>query len=200
MNSHSLFANHATSLPRAATLVLRMLESIEGGSLVLRLPDASQRIVGSGVLVATLYVQDWHVFERIISHGSIGFAEGYMAGLWRTDHLPALLTLLAKNRPALERAIHGNALRLAMHWLWHRLRPNSKRGARKNIEAHYDLGNDFYREWLDESMSYSSALYATPEQSFEEAQLEKYRHALRTLEAKPGQHILEVGCGWGGFA
>ncbi|MBS1207891.1 MAG: Cyclopropane-fatty-acyl-phospholipid synthase [Proteobacteria bacterium] len=200
MNSHSLFANHATSLPRAAILVLRMLESIEGGSLVLRLPDASQRIVGSGVLVATLYVQDWYVFERIISHGSIGFAEGYMAGLWRTDHLPALLTLLAKNRPALERAIHGNALRLAMHWLWHRLRPNSKRGARKNIEAHYDLGNDFYREWLDESMSYSSALYATPEQSFEEAQLEKYRHALRTLEAKPGQHILEVGCGWGGFA
>ncbi|GAB2902127.1 cyclopropane-fatty-acyl-phospholipid synthase family protein [Uliginosibacterium flavum] len=199
-NSSSLTLNDIGVLPRSAQLVLRMLDGVQGGSVVLRFPDGAQRTVGTGPLQATMLVQDWQVFERIISHGSIGFAEDFMAGAWSTDHLPALLTLLAQNRPALEKAIHGNALRLAMHWVWHRLRPNSKRGSKKNIEAHYDLGNDFYREWLDESMSYSSALYATPEQSFEEAQLEKYRHALRTLDARPGQHILEVGCGWGGFA
>lgn len=196
--------NYATAqsrdLPSSAALVLRMLDKLEGGSVCVRFPDSEHRIVGSGPLLATLHVQDWGVFQRIISHGSIGFAEDFMAGLWSTDHLPALLTLLASNRAALERAIHGSKLSLAMHWVWHRLRPNTRRGSKKNIEAHYDLGNAFYREWLDESMSYSSALYTRPEQSFEEAQLEKYRHALRTLEAKPGQHILEVGCGWGGFA
>ncbi|PLK47073.1 cyclopropane-fatty-acyl-phospholipid synthase family protein [Uliginosibacterium sp. TH139] len=185
---------------RAMRLLLDMLARIEGGSLLLRLPDGSSHLLGSGPQAATLTLHDEAVFGRILAAGSIGFAEAFMDGAWETDHLPALLTLLAQNRAVLERAIHGNALRLAGHWLWHRLRANTRRGSKKNIEAHYDLGNDFYRLWLDRTMSYSSALWPTPDASFEEAQLEKYRHALRSIGVQPGQHILEIGCGWGGLA
>lgn len=200
MNSNSLAASRPRTLPRAAGLVISMLEALRGGSITLRLPDGEHRQLGEGPHQASMQVQDWQVFERIIAFGSIGFAEDYMAGAWETDHLPALLTLLAKNREQLAAAIHGKGLRIALHWLWHRLRANTRRGARRNIAAHYDLGNDFYRLWLDESMSYSSALWREPGQSLQIAQLEKYRHALRSVGAQPGQHILEIGCGWGGLA
>lgn len=185
---------------RAMRLLLSMLEKIEGGSIMLRLPDGSTHLLGRGPQCATLFLHDETVFSRILSSGSIGFAEAFMEGLWETDHLPELLTLLAANRAVLEKAIHGNAWRLAAHWLWHRLRANTRRGSKRNIEAHYDLGNDFYKLWLDSTMSYSSALWPTPEAGFEEAQLEKYRHALRSAGVLPGQHILEIGCGWGGLA
>jgi len=185
---------------RAMRLLLAMLEKIEGGSIMLRLPDGSTHLLGHGAQRATLSLHDEAVFSRILSSGSIGFAEAFMEGLWESDHLPELLSLLAANRAALEKAIHGNGLRLAAHWLWHRLRANTKRGSKKNIEAHYDLGNAFYQLWLDRTMSYSSALWPTPQASFEEAQLEKYRHALRAAGVQPGQHILEIGCGWGGLA
>lgn len=185
---------------RAMRLLLSMLEKIEGGSIMLRLPDGSTHLLGWGPQRATLFLHDETVFSRILSSGSIGFAEAFMEGLWETDHLPELLTLLAANRAVLEKAIHGNAWRLAAHWLWHRLRANTRRGSKRNIEAHYDLGNDFYKLWLDSTMSYSSALWPTPEAGFEEAQLEKYRHALRSAGVLPGQHILEIGCGWGGLA
>jgi cyclopropane-fatty-acyl-phospholipid synthase len=198
--TQSLRAVSSPALPRAAQLVLAMLRGIQGGSLALHLPDGSQHIVGNGPLHATLTAQDWQVFERIVSHGSIGFGEAFMAGHWQTDHLPALLTLLAKNRAALTKAIHGNFFRLIAHRLWHSLRANTRKGSRKNIEAHYDLGNDFYALWLDETMSYSSARYAAPDMDFVAAQVEKYRQVLRSLAVQPGQHILEIGCGWGGFA
>lgn len=185
---------------RSMRLLLEMLGKLEGGSVLLRLPDGGAHLLGQGPQAATLTLHEESVFGRILASGSIGFAEAFMDGSWETDHLPALLTLLAQNRKVLERAIHGSALRVAGHWLWHRLRANTKRGSKKNIEAHYDLGNDFYRLWLDSTMSYSSALWPTPEACFEEAQLEKYRHALRSIGVQPGQHILEIGCGWGGLA
>jgi cyclopropane-fatty-acyl-phospholipid synthase len=195
-------ARNATpaSMPRAASLVLDMLERLEGGALHIELPDGGERRVGSGAQVASLRVRDWEVFERVLGKGSIGFAEGWMEGLWETDHLAALLTLMASNRAALERAIHGKALRLILHRLWHWLRPNTRAGSRKNIEAHYDLGNDFYKLWLDETMTYSSARFTAPDMPLQEAQREKYRRILQRLQPEPGQRILEVGCGWGGFA
>jgi cyclopropane-fatty-acyl-phospholipid synthase len=188
------------SLPRAASLVIGMLERLGGGALDIELPDGGKTQVGDGELVATLRVREWQVFERIIGKGSIGFAECWMEGLWETDRLAALLTLMASNRAALERAIHGNALRLILYRIWHSLRANTRSGSRKNIEAHYDLGNDFYRLWLDETMTYSSARFTSPDMPLEEAQREKYRHILRRLQPQSGQRILEVGCGWGGFA
>lgn len=185
---------------RAARMLIEVLAGLEGGSLVLRLPDGHPRVLGNGPLRATLEVRDEAVFGRILGRGSIGFAEAYMDAQWDSDDLAALLGLLASNRDRLEGLIHGKALRLLPHWIWHRLRANSRGGSRRNIEAHYDLGNDFYRLWLDATMSYSSALWPTPEASFEEAQREKYRHALRALGVQPGQHLLEIGCGWGGLA
>lgn len=187
-------------LPRACRLVLRMLAGIQGGSIAVLDPAGNRHLVGHGALQATLEVADWQVFERILSHGSIGFGEDYMAGLWRSDQLQALLSLLASNREALHQAIHGNFLRLLAHRLWHVLHPNTRRGARRNIAAHYDLGNDFYALWLDETMSYSSACYSAPDATLAEAQREKYRRVLRQIAPAPGQHVLEIGCGWGGFA
>ena len=185
---------------RAMAMLIQMLGKLEGGSLALRLPDGSSHLLGNGPQVASLILHDEEVFGRILARGSIGFAEAFMEGRWETDHLADMLSLLAQNRAVLEKAIHGNAFRLALHWIWHRLRANTRKGSKKNIEAHYDLGNDFYRLWLDRTMSYSSALWPTPEACFEDAQLEKYRHALRSIGAQPGQHILEIGCGWGGLA
>ncbi|GAA5179371.1 cyclopropane-fatty-acyl-phospholipid synthase family protein [Niveibacterium umoris] len=187
-------------LPGAANAVLRMLGALRGGSLELSLPNGERVRVGQGHHVASLAVAEWSVFETLIAKGSIGFAEDYVNGLWRTDNLAGLLTLSAQNRDAMSRAIHGNALRLIGYKLWHSLRANTRKGARRNIEAHYDLGNDFYRLWLDETMTYSSALFAAPDQDLADAQRAKYRRILAQLDAQPGQRILEVGCGWGGFA
>lgn len=198
--SDALSRSAAASIPSAARIVIRMLERIEGGCISLRLPNGDQCLLGDGALVATLEVTDWSVFELILGEGSIGFGEAYMEGLWQADHLAALLSLLASNRRQLERAIHGNVLRVLGHRLWHLLRMNTRRGARRNIEAHYDLGNEFYALWLDETMTYSSALFETPGQALADAQRAKYRRMLQQIGARPGQHILEIGCGWGGFA
>lgn len=193
-------ASRIDLLPGAANAVLKMLGAMRGGSLSITLPNALRGNVGEGHRVASLEIDDWGVFETLIAKGSIGFAEDFVNGLWRTDNLAALLTLSAQNRDAMSRAIHGNALRLLGYKIWHWLRANTRKGARRNIEAHYDLGNDFYQLWLDETMTYSSALFAEPHQPLAEAQRAKYRRILDQLGAKPGQRILEVGCGWGGFA
>jgi len=145
-------------------------------------------------------VADEGVFDAILAKGDIGFAEAWMAGDWHTDDLPALLTLLARNRDTLQSAIHGKAWRLIGHRLTHLLRANTRAGSQRNIQAHYDLGNDFYRLWLDPSMSYSSALGLGVGEPLERAQQRKYRNVLQQLDVRPGQMILEIGCGWGGFA
>ncbi|MCX9154907.1 cyclopropane-fatty-acyl-phospholipid synthase family protein [Niveibacterium sp. 24ML] len=187
-------------LPGPANAVIKMLGAIRGGSLELALPNGERVVAGEGHRVASFEVGDWGVFETLIAKGSIGLAEDFINGLWRTDNLTGLLTLAAQNRDAMSRAIHGNALRLLGYKIWHGLRANTRKGARRNIEAHYDLGNDFYSLWLDETMTYSSALFADPHQPLADAQRAKYRRILDQLDAKSGQRILEVGCGWGGFA
>jgi cyclopropane-fatty-acyl-phospholipid synthase len=123
-----------------------------------------------------------------------------MDGGWDTDDLPGLLTLLSRNRRALGAAIYGRVFALLGHRLTHLLRANTRSGARRNIEAHYDLGNDFYALWLDRTMTYSAAVFSDPDETLEAAQLRKYRHILAQLGTRPGQTILEIGCGWGGFA
>ena len=184
----------------ATRLVFDMARGLRGGTVVFHLPGGDALECGSGEPRLHCIVNDENVFERVLAHGDIGFAEGYMAGEWDSDHLGDLLTLLASNRDTLARALHGSMWRLIGHRLRHLLRSNTRKGSRRNIQAHYDLGNDFYREWLDPSMTYSSALFESPEQDLEAAQLNKYRRLLQAMNVQPGQHILEIGCGWGGLA
>ncbi len=191
-------------IPAATRLALEMLEGLQGGALAIELPDGQSLRVGHGALVAHWRVRDHAVFESALARGDIGLAEAWMDGLWETDHLAALLGLLASNRAVLGRAVYGRALRLMAARLWHLLRANTRAGSRRNIEAHYDLGNDFYALWLDETMTYSAAVFESAdgpgEGALAEAQRRKYRRILDRLNARPGQTILEIGCGWGGFA
>jgi cyclopropane-fatty-acyl-phospholipid synthase len=142
--------------------------------------------------------------RRIATRGHVGLGESYMAGDWDSPDLPALLHCFAVNQHALAEVFEGSWLHRLGSLLRHRRRANTRAGSRRNIEAHYDLGNDFYRLWLDPSMTYSCGVFERdaddPEETLPKAQHNKYQRLLRLLDAKPGQHVLEVGCGWGGFA
>ena len=131
--------------------------------------------------------------------GDLGFGESYMRGDWTSDDPAALLYLLSVNLEAMDEVPRRGAAVRLMARLQHALRRNSLRGSRRNIAAHYDLGNDFYARWLDRSMSYSSAIFDTSPDLFE-AQQRKYELLFKLIDPKPGEHILEIGCGWGGFA
>ncbi len=187
-------------LPRGTRLALELLDRLEGGALAVELPDGTQVRTGNGALVAHLRVRDHQVFDEMLARADIGFSECWMDARWDTEDLSGLLTLLTRNRAALGAAIYGRMFRLLGHRLLHLLRTNTRRGARRNIEAHYDLGNDFYALWLDPTMTYSAAVFADPDEALETAQLRKYRRILKEIDARPGQTILELGCGWGGFA
>lgn len=187
-------------LPRATRLALEIFDRLDGGALAIELPDGTHLRAGHGPLVAHLRVRDHAVFDETLARGDIGFGESWMDGLWETDDLTGLLTLLSRNRARIGEAIYGRMFRMLGHRLSHLLRANTRAGSRRNIEAHYDLGNDFYALWLDPSMTYSAAVFDTPAESLHDAQLRKYRRILGELGAQAGQTILEVGCGWGGFA
>ena len=150
---------------------------------------------------ASLVVHDWGMFAAAMRSGDNGFAESFIAGEWETPDLCALLRVFIANRNALEAVIYGRWWGQLAHRLRHWLNRNTRTNSRKNIHAHYDLGNDFYRLWLDSTMTYSSALFEGDlTRSLADAQSAKYARILRALDVQPGQHILEVGCGWGGFA
>jgi len=141
------------------------------------------------------------MFDSVVERGDVGFAEAWIAGDWHSPDLTALLTLLANNRESLAQAVYGQWWGLLSARLRHWFNANTRAGSRRNIMAHYDLGNDFYRQWLDPTMSYSSALYSSDApRSMAAAQLAKYRRILSRLDSRPGQRVLEIGCGWGGFA
>jgi len=137
--------------------------------------------------------------RRVLVKGDIGFAEAYMAGEWDSPDLAQLLHFLVRNLEHLNGARARHPFAQAIAALQHRFRRNTPRGSRRNIAAHYDLGNDFYQRWLDDSMTYSSALF-DDSSDLRDAQERKYERILALLDPEPGDHILEVGCGWGGFA
>jgi cyclopropane-fatty-acyl-phospholipid synthase len=149
---------------------------------------------------ARLIVHDYRFIRRALLSGDIGFAEGYMAGEWDTPDLAGLLGAFSANFDNLRRLASGNPLARAFHAFTHALHRNSRRGSKRNIHAHYDLGNDFYARWLDASMTYSSARFATPDQPLSEAQRNKYASLARGIDLRQGHTVLEIGCGWGGFA
>ena len=188
-------------LRRDTRLVFELLEKIRGGLLEIRLPDGARFLFGEGEPGVTMQVNDETVFARVLAKGDIGLAEAYLDGEWDSPDVTALLALLARNRDALRDAVYGSWRQLLAARLRHWFNRNSRAGSKRNIMAHYDLGNDFYRLWLDPSMSYSSALFdGTSDQPLQAAQDAKYRHILSRLAAEPGQRVLEIGCGWGGFA
>jgi len=136
----------------------------------------------------------------MIRDGELGFAEAYMDGWWDTPDLQAVLDAALINNDTVARGFGGRTLTRLVERLRHLMNRNTRRGSARNISRHYDLGNDFYAKWLDESMTYSSALFQRPDQSLPDAQRNKYAAICDRIGARPGDHLLEIGCGWGGFA
>ncbi|GAB3494443.1 cyclopropane-fatty-acyl-phospholipid synthase family protein [Curvibacter fontanus] len=190
------------SAPASARSVLRLLERLRHGTLSLQLPDGTQLRYGKGDAPhASLVLHDWAVFGATIKSGDIGFAESYMAGQWSSHDLAALLRLFIRNRQDLEDLVYGSWLGSLYYRLRHLFHRNTKANSRKNIHAHYDLGNAFYRLWLDETMNYSSAWFeGNLAGDMVAAQQAKVRRALRMAGVQPGDRVLEIGCGWGALA
>lgn len=187
--------------PARARFVLKLLKQLKHGSLHLEFPDGQSAHFGDDSYPITLRLHDWSMCHAVLKSGDIGFAETFIAGGWTTDNLTGLIELLIRNRQAIESLIYGNRWGSLLYRLRHLFNRNSRTGSRKNIHAHYDIGNDFYRLWLDPSMTYSSALFSHhPEETLHHAQTAKYRRIVEQLRLRAGDRVLEIGCGWGGFA
>ena len=181
--------------------VLRLASKLRHGHLTLVLPDGSVHRFRGKVKgpAAEVRIHRPAALRRLVFGGDIGFAESYMDGHWETPDLHALMVLAERNQAELARGLRGAALALWLNRAYHRLRANSRRGSRRNIAYHYDLGNAFYSRWLDPGMTYSSALFEQSGQSLAEAQAAKYRRIGELAGLQPGASVLEIGCGWGGF-
>lgn len=189
-------------LPASMRFTAMILSRLPRGRLDMTLPDGrTLRFHGREPgIEAELIVHDPKFVRAVLSKGDIGFAEVFMDGLVDTPDLATLLQYFNDNWEAAGRLALGNTIARFYANLQHMLHANSKKGSRRNILAHYDLGNEFYTEWLDRTMTYSSALYSSSGQSLEDAQLAKYHSIARNLALKAGDHVLEIGSGWGGFA
>lgn len=190
------------SAPASARTVFKLLQRLRHGTLTLHLPDGTVQQFGRGEQpAATLVLHNWAVFGAALKSGDIGFAESYMAGDWSTPQLAELLRLFVRNRQEIEGVIYGSWLGSLWYRLRHLLHRNTRTNSRKNIHAHYDLGNAFYQLWLDETMNYSSAWFqGRLDGDMVPAQQAKVRRALRMAGVGPGDRVLEIGCGWGALA
>ncbi len=187
----------------SCTPLLHALKNIRYGSLTIIDQGGTQsRFYGDQPgPTATLRIhRASRLMRQLILRGAEGFAESYLDGDWETPNLRALLQLLALNERQLKQMDRGNPLAKGIHRAQHLFRRNSRRGSKRNIAFHYDLGNEFYRLWLDETMTYSSAIFRQASDSLADAQRHKIDRILQLINPKPGDHILEIGCGWGSFA
>jgi cyclopropane-fatty-acyl-phospholipid synthase len=188
--------------PFHVRLALKRLLGLEYGTLTIEFPTG-RRLLFAGRKPGpdgVLLVRNFGFARKALTRGDIGFAEGYMDGDWDTPDLGALFESMVLNLDGLIGVLAGGPFARFITGIQHRLRANSKRQARRNIAAHYDLGNEFYRRWLDPSMTYSAAVFDTGEESLEEAQDAKYRQLANLVGLQKGESVLEIGCGWGGFA
>ena len=188
--------------PAAARTVLKLLQRLRHGSLSVQLPNGVvQRFGTDNSLHATLVLHNWNVCSAALKSGDIGFAEAFIAGDWTSPNLVDLLRVLVKNRAEVDAVIFGSWVGRLFYRIKHLLNRNTKANSQKNIHAHYDLGNAFYQLWLDETMNYSSAMFGGDlSQPMAQAQKTKVRRALTLSHVKPGDRVLEIGCGWGALA
>ncbi len=191
-----------SNLPRYFAPVFDVVKTLKRGRIDIVLPDGRTfRAEGPDAgYVAELQIHNADLFARIIREGDLGFCEAYMDGWWSSPDLMAFMDLIHDDAEDMYDGFPGQMLVRAYERLRFWLQSNSKRQAKKNISYHYDLGNDFYGLWLDETMTYSSAKFVTGQEPLEKAQIQKYASMVDQMGAQPGDHVLEIGCGWGGFA
>ncbi len=190
-------------LPAKAQMSLRSLAYMQKGSLSLTLPDGRTVLVRGKAAGpdASVTLKNWNLPQRALTGGTIAVAESYMDGDWESPDVGTFLELFLVNADVGRHFANGaRGLLLILEKFRHWMNANTKAGSKRNISAHYDLGNAFYKEWLDPSMTYSSALYSTGANDLQSAQKAKYRALADAIGIKPGDHVLEIGCGWGGFA
>jgi cyclopropane-fatty-acyl-phospholipid synthase len=191
-----------TDLPRYFAPVFQQLQSMECGRLDIRLPDGRTfRAEGKQPgYVAELDIHHPDCFARLIREGDLGFSDAYLEGWWSTPDLQAFMDLIHMGHDTVYDGFPGKSLVRAFEKLRFWMNRNHRSQAKKNISYHYDLGNEFYELWLDRTMTYSSALFDTGQESLEAAQKAKYASMVDRMGVQPGDHVLEIGCGWGGFA
>ncbi len=189
-------------LPRYFTAAFDVARRLQNGRLDFVLPDG-RRFRAEGPNpgpVAEIHVHNPDTFARLIREGDLGFCDAYLDGWWTTPDLQAFMDLVHEDNDGVYDGFPGLGLIRAYEKFRFWLQRNTREQAKKNIEYHYDLGNDFYRLWLDDTMTYSSALFRTGQESLEKAQIQKYASMIDQMGATEGDHVLEIGCGWGGFA
>lgn len=186
----------------------KILDRIDAGLgvgwLEAELPDGKTRLLGGHAPgpAAEIELKSWRPLIRLMTSGSVGWYRGWAEGEWTSPAPEKIFELFVANRRSLGNVARAKGTARLRNLLAHAQRRNNRANARKNIEAHYDLGNDFYAAWLDETMSYSSAVFEDPlsrDESLADAQRRKVRMLLNRLDLKPGDHLLEIGCGWGGL-
>jgi cyclopropane-fatty-acyl-phospholipid synthase len=186
---------------RAERLLVSLMRRIEGEAVELHTPVRSYHFGHDSGHAAVMQVHDQAVFRRVLRSGDIGFAEAYIDGLWSTPDLRALLAAVMRQRSTLERAVYGSFWGSLLHRITHLARRNTRAGSRRNIHAHYDLGNAFYANWLDETMNYSSAWFdGDASRPLAQAQHRKVARTLDQTGVGQGSKVLEIGCGWGAVA
>jgi len=217
MNPSTAILNPPLTQPRAEKsggfyqrVVTQSLEQMTLGCLRLELPDGTKKIIGQpdAQIFASVRIANWNFFKRCVLFGDVGFGEAFVDGDWDTDDITKVISwfiLNVENSPAMSGSSSKTKKFLFNLLGWqnrirHLLRPNSLTTSRRNISEHYDLGNDFYRLFLDRTMTYSSALFEPPDQTLESAQIAKYDRLCRQLKLQPGEQVLEIGSGWGGFS
>lgn len=190
-------------IPASFRIASMLLLRTERGQLTFVLPDGRQLVFTNAEEGpnAVIEVHDFAFIKNAMAGGDVGFADAYIDGMWSTPDLTAVLRFFSTNFEAAGQLARGGWIVRSMNMLRHMFaRRNSRSGAKKNIMAHYDLGNEFYEKWLDPSMTYSSAVFDSPNQSLQQGQMNKYREICDRIQAGPSSSILEIGCGWGGFA
>lgn len=178
---------------------LKLCEGVEYGSVTIHTPEGDTHHFGAGEPRAELYIRDWAMVSALASNGQVGLGEAYVQGLWDSPSVETVLIVAMKNRENMGNYDRPSTLnRMKFRMIDTLVRNNSRRGSRRNIRAHYDVGNEFYRLWLDDGMTYSSALFADGDDCLSNAQDRKNDRIISRLS--DGERVLEVGCGWGGFA
>jgi cyclopropane-fatty-acyl-phospholipid synthase len=191
-----------TDLPRYFSAVFNLAKGLKNGRVDFRLPDGRVfRVDGPNPgPAAEIEIHNPDTFARLIREGDLGFADAYLEGWWSTPDLQAFMDVIHADNDEMYYEFGGMQIVRLWERLRHWMNRNTKDQAKKNISYHYDLGNDFYSLWLDDTMTYSSAIFETGQESLEKAQTQKYKSMVDQMGVQPGDHVLEIGCGWGGFA